>query len=138
MKDDACSCAVFTERSSSASQMTAEKVMNVTARLPHCDGQAADAVSAYTPRCSKIKEASKVSVSQINGYVFHDTNGRNPGQTLKILWYLSNDIYIDTHWQDYSGKDNLREVLLDIGWEKYHLWNVCSSKTRITLISTRG
>ena len=33
---------------SSASQMNAAKVMNVIARLPDCDGQAADAVSAYT------------------------------------------------------------------------------------------
>ena len=28
--------------------MTAAKVMDVIARLPDCDGQAADAVSAYT------------------------------------------------------------------------------------------
>ena len=29
-------------------KMTAAKVMDVVARLPDCDGQAADAVSAYT------------------------------------------------------------------------------------------
>ena len=28
--------------------MTAAKVMDVVARLPGCDGQAADAISAYT------------------------------------------------------------------------------------------
>ena len=48
MKDDSGSCAVFTEQNSSASQMTAAKVMDVIARLPRCAGQAADAVSAYT------------------------------------------------------------------------------------------
>ena len=46
MKDDSGSYAVFTEQGSSASQMTAAKVMGVTARLPDCAGQAADAVSA--------------------------------------------------------------------------------------------
>ena len=36
------------EQGSSASQMTAAKVMNVISRLPGCAGQAADAASAYT------------------------------------------------------------------------------------------
>ena len=48
MKDDSGSYAVFTEQGSSASQMTAAKVMDIISRLPGCDGQAADAVSAYT------------------------------------------------------------------------------------------
>ena len=38
----------FTEHGSSASQMSAAKVMDIISRLPGCDGQAADAVSAYT------------------------------------------------------------------------------------------
>ena len=38
----------FLEQGSSASQMTATRVMHVVARLPRCAGQAADAVSAYT------------------------------------------------------------------------------------------
>ena len=36
------------ELGSSESQMSASKVMDVIARSPDCDGQAADAVSAYT------------------------------------------------------------------------------------------
>ena len=48
MKDDSGSYAVFTERGSSASQMTAAKIMDIISRLPGCDGQAADAVSGYT------------------------------------------------------------------------------------------
>ena len=48
VKDDSGACAVFTEQGSSASQMTAAKVVDVIARMPDCDGQAADAVSAYT------------------------------------------------------------------------------------------
>ena len=38
----------FNEQGSSASQMTAAKVMDIKCRLPGCSGQAADAVSAYT------------------------------------------------------------------------------------------
>ena len=48
VKDDSGSYAVFTEQGSSASQMTAAKVMDIVSRLPGCAGQAADAVSAYT------------------------------------------------------------------------------------------
>ena len=48
VKDDSGPHAVFQEHGSSASQMTAAKVMDVFARLPGCAGQAADAVSACT------------------------------------------------------------------------------------------
>ena len=48
VKDDSGAYAVFTEQGSSASQMTAAKVMDVIARLPDFDGRAAYAVSAYT------------------------------------------------------------------------------------------
>ena len=47
MKDDSGSFAVFTEQGSSASQMTAAKVLDIIAR-PGCPGQAADAVYAHT------------------------------------------------------------------------------------------
>ena len=42
---------------SSASQMTAAKIMDIISRLPGCDGQAADAVSAYTQ--VKMEDAHK-------------------------------------------------------------------------------
>ena len=48
VEDDFVSYAVFIEQGSSASQMTAAKVMDIISRLPGCSGQAADAVSAYT------------------------------------------------------------------------------------------
>ena len=48
VKDDSGSYAVFTAQGTSASQMTAAKVMDVISRLPGCAGQAADAVSANT------------------------------------------------------------------------------------------
>ena len=58
VKDDPGSYAVFTEQGSSASQMTAAKVLDIICRLPGCDGQAADAVSAYTQ--VKMEDAHKV------------------------------------------------------------------------------
>ena len=58
VKIDSGSCAVFTEQGSSASQMTAAKVMDIISRLPGCAGQAADAVSAYTQ--VKIEDAPKL------------------------------------------------------------------------------
>ena len=57
VKDDSRACAVFIEEDSSASEMTAAKVMDVTARLPDCDGQAADETSAYTH--VKMEDAQK-------------------------------------------------------------------------------
>ena len=38
LKDDSGAYAVFTEQGSSASQMTAAKIMDIIARLPGCDG----------------------------------------------------------------------------------------------------
>ena len=58
VKDDSGSYAVFTEQGSSASQMTAGKVMDIISRLPGCDGQAADAVSADTR--VKMEDAPKL------------------------------------------------------------------------------
>ena len=68
VKNDSGAYAVFTEQRSSASQMTATKIMNIISRLPGCVGQAADAVSAYTQvkngRRSKIIEISKIGMSR--------------------------------------------------------------------------
>ena len=57
VQDDSGAYAVFTEQGSSASQMTAAKIMDVIARLPACEGQAADAVSANTQ--VKLEDAPK-------------------------------------------------------------------------------
>ena len=68
VKDDSGSSAVITEQGSSASQMTAAKIMDIISRLPGCAGQAADALSAYTPgqngRCSQIIQNSQIGVSR--------------------------------------------------------------------------
>ena len=58
VKDVSGSYAVFTEQGSSASQMTAAQIMDIISRLPGCDGQAADAVSAYAQ--VKMEDAPKL------------------------------------------------------------------------------
>ena len=57
MKDDSGSYTVFTAQGSSASQMTAAKLMDIISRLPACAGQAADAVSDKTQ--VKIEDTPK-------------------------------------------------------------------------------
>ena len=68
VKDDSGSYAVFTEQGSSASQMTAAKIMDIISRLLSCDGQAADAVSACTQvkmeDAHKLFKNSKIGVSR--------------------------------------------------------------------------
>ena len=113
VKDDSGSYAVFTEQGSSASQMTAAKVMDIISRLPGCDGQAADAVSAYTQvkfgRCTNAMKNIQSQNVQILGYVYQSANGPNHGPVWKTQSFLSKGICTVIIWQDYYGKGNLRK-----------------------------
>ena len=107
MKDDSGSYAVFTEQGSSASQMTAAKVMDIISRLPGCAGQAADAVSGYTQ--VKMEDAPKLLKIpnwnvQTFGFVYHDTNGQNHGPVWKTQSFLLSGICKVILWQDCLGK----------------------------------
>ena len=120
VKDDPGAYAVFSEHGSSASQMTAAKVMDVIARLHEFDGRAADAISAYTQ--VKMEDAQNYLKFQsrnvqMYGYVFQNINGRSRGNTLKILLFLLNGIYTDTHSQD-SCKRQFEKTFMELGWEK--------------------
>ena len=64
VKNDSGSYAVITEQGSSASQMTAAKVMDDHARLPVCAGQAVDEVSAQNGGRSKVVQNSTVRMSR--------------------------------------------------------------------------
>ena len=106
VKDDSGSYAVFTEQGSSASHM------DIISRLPGCDGQAADAVSAYTQ--VKMEDAHNLlkfpnrSV-QTFGFVCHDTTGQNHGPVWKTQSFFLKGICMAILWQDYYGKGNLRK-----------------------------
>ena len=125
VKDAFGAYAVLTERSSSASEMTAAKIMDVIARLPGCDGQAADTVSAYTqvklenaPRLLKVPKSECPDV----WIRLHDTNGQNHGRKLKILLYLLNENCTVIHSPDCYGKDNSRKFYWNVDGKKYQIW----------------
>ena len=112
VKDNSGSYAVFTEEGSSASQMTAAKIMDIISRLPGCDGQAADAVSAYTQ--VKMEDAHKLLKIQSRsvltfGFVYHDTNGQNHGPVWQTQSFRLKGICTVILWQDCYGKSNLRK-----------------------------
>ena len=64
VKDDSGSSAVFTEQGSSASQMTAAKVMDIISRLPGCAGQAAHALSATQVKMEDAPYLLKIPKSE--------------------------------------------------------------------------
>ena len=128
VKDDSGSYAVFTEQRSSASQMTAAKVVDVIARLFGCAGQPCDAVSAYTqcrredaPTLLKLSKSERPDIwirfprhkwpkklQSIQDLVV-PLEGHRYGRSLAGL-----------HWEAQFEK-----VLLGIGWEKRQPGNVC-------------
>ena len=110
VKDDSGSYAVFTEHGSSASQMTAAKVMDIISRLPGCDGQPADAVSGYTKwkwkMLTNYQKFPNRSVQTL-GFVYHDKDGPNHGPVSKIQSFLLSGICTVILWQDCHGNGNL-------------------------------
>ena len=111
--DDSGSNAVFTEQGSSASRMTAAKIMDTISKLPGCDGQAADAVSAYTQ--VKMEDAHKLKKKNQNRSV--QTFGfRLPRHKWPKSWSSMEDPVVPLSeictvilWQDYYGKGHLRK-----------------------------
>ena len=104
VKDDSGSYAVFTEQGSSASQMTAAKVMDIIiSRLPVCAGQAADAVSAFFQ--VQMEDAPKLL--KIHKSECPDIWIRLPRHKWPKSW--SSIICMVILWQDYYGKGNLRK-----------------------------
>ena len=144
VKDDSGAYAVITEQGSSASQMTAAKIMDVVARLPGCDGQTADAVSGKTqvkledaPKLLKIPKSETV---QMFGYVFHDTSGLNRGPVWKIQSFLLKGILYGHPLAGLLWERQFEKVLLKHGREKNSILGMSlrSSETRIFLVGKRG
>ena len=126
MKDASGSYAVFTEQGSSASQMTAAKIMDFISRQTGCAGQAADAVSAHTQ--------VKMEDAQMFGSVYHDTNGLNHGPVWKIRLFLFSAICAVILWQDYYGNGNLRKFSWNMVGKKYRIGKVYSLTGKKTLL----
>ena len=92
--------------------LSAAKIMDIISRLPGCDGQAADAVSAYTQ--VKMEDAHKLlnfpnQSVQTFGFVYHDTNGQNHGPVWKTQSFLLSEICMVILSQDWYGKGNFRK-----------------------------
>ena len=127
VKDGSGSCAVFTKQRSSASQMTAAKVMDIISRLPGCDGQAADAVSAYTQ--VKMEDAHKwlkIPKSECPDIWIRlpRHNWSNHGPVWKTHSFLLSEICMVILWQDCYGKGNLRTSYWNMAGWKFQIGNV--------------
>ena len=124
VKDDSGSYAVFTEQESSASQMTAAKIMDIVSRLPGCAGQAADAVSAYT----HVKMEDPSTLLRISKSECPDIWIRLP----KHKWSKSSSmedpvvplerILYGHPLAELLWERQFEKVLLEHGWEKVLSW----------------
>ena len=128
VKDDSGSYAVFTEQGSSASQMTAPKVMDIISRLPGCAGRAVDAVSAYTQ--VKMEDAPKLL--KIPKSECPDTRIRLPRQKWPKSWSSMEDPVVPLERNLYGQllwERQFEKILLKYDWEKVSNWE-CSFVNR--------
>ena len=102
--------------------------MDIISRLPGCDGQAADAVSAYTQ--VKMEDAHKLLQKfqnrsvQTFGFVYHDMNGKNhqygrPSRSFERNLY--GHLVAGLSWERQFEK-----ILLKYGREKVFNWECFS------------
>ena len=126
VKDDSGSYAVFTEQGSSASQMTAAKIMDIISRLLGCDGQAADAVSAYT-QVNKRKMLTKLL--KIPKSECPDIWIRLPRHKWPKSWSSMEDPVVPLERNLYGHslegllwERQFEKILLKHGWEKIPNW----------------
>ena len=118
VKDDSGSYAVFTERGSSASQMTAANIMDIISRLSGCDGQAADAVSPYTR--VKMEDAHKLFENSQIGLSRH-LDSSTTTQMAKIMVQYRRP----SHGHPLAGllwDRQFEKILLKYAWEKVSNW----------------
>ena len=134
MWDDSGSYAVVTEQRPSASQFMAAKVLDVIARPPGCEGQAADAVSAYTQvRMEDAPKLLKIPRSQnVQRYGFNNTNGKNHGENIEDpVVPLERNLYghplAGLLWER-----QFEEVLLERGWRKVPTCEMAGKKLKIS------
>ena len=125
VKDDSGSYAVFTEQGSSASQMTAAKVMDIISGLPGCSQQAADAVSAYTQ--VKMEDAPKLL--EIPKSECPDIWIRLPRHKWPKSWSSMEDPVVPLERNLYGHPSagllwerQFEKILLKYGWEKVSNW----------------
>ena len=121
VKDDSGSYAVFTEQGSSASQMTAAKVMDIISRLQGCARQAADAVSPKT----KVKMEDAPKILKIPKSECPDISIRLPRHKWPKSWISMEDAVVPLERNLYRHplagllwEMQFEKILLKYGWEK--------------------
>ena len=126
VKDDPGAYAVFAEQGSSASQMTAAKVMDVVARLLDCDGQAADAISAYTQ--VKMEDAQKKLLNTPKSEC-PDIWIRLPKHKWTKSWEYIEDPVVPLERNLYGHplagllwERQVEKALMELGWVKVPNW----------------
>ena len=119
LKDDSWS---YAEQGSSASQMTAAKIMDIISRLLGCDGQAADAISAYTQ--VKMEDAPKLFLL-IPKSECPDIWIRLPRHKWPKSWSSMEDPVVPLDRNLYGHplaellwERQVEKILLKYGWEK--------------------
>ena len=119
------SCAIFTEQGSSASQMTAAKIMDIISRLPGCDGQAADAISAKTqvkmedaPKLLKIPKSECPDIRiRLPRHKWHKSSSSMEDPVVPVERNLYGHHLAGLFWERQFEK-----ILLKYGWEKVPNW----------------
>ena len=124
-KDDSGSYAVLTEQGSSASQMMAAKVMDIISRLPGCDGQAGDAVSAYT----QVKKEDAPKLLKNPKSECPDILIRLPRHKWPESWSSMEDPVVPLERNLYGHplagllwERQFEKIQLKYGWEKVSNW----------------
>ena len=138
VKDDSGSYAVSTEQGSSASQMTAAKVMDIISRLPGCAAQAADAVSAKT----QVKMEDAPQLLKIPKSECPDSWIRLPRHKWPKSWSSMEDPVVllerNLYGHPLAGllwERQFEKILLKYGWEKVSKLGIslCTSRKRLFL-----
>ena len=116
--------AVFTEQGSSASQMTAAKVMDIISRLPGCAGQATDAVSAYIH--VKMEDAQKLLKIPNQNVRCMDTSSKTwMTEVVGIYWGSC-----CSSWTKLT-RTPTRRALVGKTVRKKHYWNLVGKRYQI-------
>ena len=105
--------------------MTAAKIMDIISRLPGCDGQAADAVSAYTQ--VTMEDAHKLL--KIPKSECPDIWIRLPRHKWPKSWSSMEDPVVPLEWNLYGHplagrlwERQFEKILLKHDWEKIPNW----------------
>ena len=105
---------------SSASQVTAEKVMDLRSRFQDVQNKQLRSVRwnpGHNGRCINVIKNQNQNV-QIFGNVHQNTNGQNHGPVRKTQSFLSKGICAVIFWQDYFGKGNSRKSYWNMAGRK--------------------